>query len=179
MNNFITFYVLLRMPYYLLISYWSSSKYLPLKLIKNVYSLMTDTLSHFYECIGLRLGIWYLTTLSTIFQLYRGGQFHRRRKLGSQRKPPTCRKSLTNFIAKRCIKYISPWVDSNSQLLWWNALIAQVVVNPTTLRSRPRKSLLNIYIDKVIRRTSNKMILYEQDVHKVKVKPRNQIDYSG
>ena len=54
MNNFITFYVLLRMPYYLLISYWSSSKYLPLKVIKNVYSLMTDTLSHFYEWVEVR-----------------------------------------------------------------------------------------------------------------------------
>ena len=36
-----------------------------------------------------------------------------------------------------------------------------------------------IYIDKIIKSTSNKMCLYEQDVHKVKVKPRNQIDYSG
>ena len=28
---------------------------------------------------------------------------------------------------------------SNSQLLWWTALIAQVVVNPTTIRSWPRR----------------------------------------
>jgi len=32
--------------------------------------------------------LWYLTTPSTIFQLYRGGQFY------WWRKPPTCRMSL-------------------------------------------------------------------------------------
>jgi hypothetical protein len=29
--------------------------------------------------------------------------------LGNQRKPPTCRKSLTNFITYCCIEYTSPW----------------------------------------------------------------------
>ena len=32
--------------------------------------------------------------------------------------------------------------DSNSQFQWWLALIAQVVVNPTTIRSRPRQLAL-------------------------------------
>ena len=41
-------------------------------------------------------GLWCLMSLSTIFQLYRGG---------SRRKPLT----LTNFITKCCIEYTSPW----------------------------------------------------------------------
>jgi len=36
------------------------------------------------------LGLWWLTPHSTIYQLYRGGQFYWWRK--------TCRKKLTNFI---------------------------------------------------------------------------------
>ena len=43
-------------------------------------------------------------------------------------------------ITECSFKYISHEQDSNSQLQWWQALIAQVVVNPTIIW--PRRSLL-------------------------------------
>ena len=41
---------------------------------------------------------WALTPLSTIFQLYRDVSFIGGWNQRTRRKPPTCRKSLTNFI---------------------------------------------------------------------------------
>jgi hypothetical protein len=52
--------------------------------------------------------LWWLTPLSTIFQLCRGVKLHWWRKLEYPKKPPTCCKSLKNYIAYICIEYISP-----------------------------------------------------------------------
>jgi hypothetical protein len=58
----------------------------------------------------LRLRLWYLTSLSTIFQLLSWRSVSLVEETGvPEKKPPTCRKSLTSFIKYNCIEYTSPW----------------------------------------------------------------------
>jgi hypothetical protein len=42
--------------------------------------------------------------------IYNGGQFIGGGNRITRRNPPTCRKSLTNFMTSCCIEYTSPWV---------------------------------------------------------------------
>jgi len=63
-----------------------------------------------------------LMPLLTIFQLYCAFSFIGGGNLRIQRKPPTCCKSLTNFITYCCTS--RPDRDLNSQHQWWKALVA-------------------------------------------------------
>jgi hypothetical protein len=78
----------------------------------------TDCLNIIYQVV---YGLWCLTSLSTIFQLYHGDQLYCWR--------------ITRVFGENHRPVTSHWQGSNSQLYWWWALIAKVVVNPTTIRS--------------------------------------------
>jgi len=51
---------------------------------------------HKCDSLGLGLGLWCVTPLSTIFHLYRGGRFYLWKKPEYTKKPQTCRKLLSN-----------------------------------------------------------------------------------
>jgi hypothetical protein len=76
-----------------------------------------------YILIGLKL--WWLTPHSTIFHLYRGGQFY------LWRKPPTCRNSRTNVIT--VLYRVHPamsWIRTHNvsgDRHWWLTIQLQYV----------------------------------------------------
>jgi hypothetical protein len=55
---------------------------------------------------------------------------------------PSCRKSLKNFSTQCCIEPVHLAISGIRTYNFSLVLIAQVVVNPTTIRPRPRRPLI-------------------------------------
>ena len=81
-------------------------------------------------------GLWCLTPLSIIFQLYRGGQFCWWRKPEYPEKTPACCKSLTNFITMLYRVYLAM-----NGVRTHNFSGGTDYTGSCTIRSRPRRSL--------------------------------------
>ena len=63
-----------------------------------------------FICWGLGFGLWCLTPLSTIFHYIVAVSFIGGGNQNTQRKPPTCRKSLTNTITCKYIQFCKFYV---------------------------------------------------------------------
>jgi hypothetical protein len=81
----------------------------------------------------LGFGIWWLAPLLTIFQLCRGCLFY------WWRKPPTCLKSLTNFIMRRKISWTDGRTDGRTE-------VKQYTPSPFGERGYNNNKIMFIYL---------------------------------
>ena len=83
------------------------------------------------------LGLWCLTPLSAIFPLYREGHWVLLvEEIGENHRPVASHWQTLSYNVVST-EYISPWTGFELTTL----VVAQVVVNPTSMRARPRLPL--------------------------------------
>jgi hypothetical protein len=77
---------------------------------KYYFTHFVHTFMNYFWYLECRfIGLWCLMPLSTILSYIMAVSFIGWGNRSTQRKPPTCRKSLTNFITKCYIEYTSSW----------------------------------------------------------------------
>ena len=107
-------YWISKLPFWLLdrkhspFDYWISKlpfwlldrqpKYIYKQTIKYLHRFASTQQVHILSQTHKWIWLWRLTPLSTILQLYPGGQFIGRGNRNTRWKQPTCHKSLTNFF---------------------------------------------------------------------------------
>ena len=82
-----------------------------LKLVENKYYKLHTFQLFWSNKLSKSVG-WLVSLFSTIFQLYRGGKFYWWRNRNTWRKPPTCRKSLTNLIIIMLYQEHLAWIHN-------------------------------------------------------------------
>ena len=100
-------------------------------LLKN---LSISYIYHFSSTLLSGLGLWWLTPLSMIFQLYCSGQFYWQKNPEKTTDPSQVTDKF--LLHNAVLSTPRSGCDSNSQHKW---RYAQVAVNLTTVRSRPRR----------------------------------------